>query len=110
MKINPSRPDQPRGPAADRLRGPEASPQPLKGGTAAPEPVPAPADRAEISDAARALQQDLPSLSGGAPSLEPGRMKELLQKIAQGFYDRPEVQDQVVSRLAADLDHEAPGS
>ena len=61
-------------------------------------------DRAEISgiarDLAHATRTDRPESS----ELPPERMQQILDRIASGFYEQPEVREQVVHRIAADLD------
>lgn len=59
-------------------------------------------DDVRISDQARELQQ-AGATPAGAPELSPARMREVLQRLSDGHYDRPEVQQEVVRRLVRDL-------
>lgn len=59
-------------------------------------------DDVQISSHARELQQ-LGSSAQAAPELSPARMKQVLERMAEGHYDRPEVQSEVVRRLVRDL-------
>jgi hypothetical protein len=59
-------------------------------------------DEITISDAARELLGA--SEGASAPrALDPGRAREVLGRIASGYYDRPEVRSEVLDRLAAGL-------
>ena len=105
MNVNPTQPGQTRGPAPERPKdaGPAAA-IPRDRGT---EPEAAPnlerADQVELSEAARELQ-DRTGLAGPEPpSLEPERLREILQRVSSGYYDRPEVRDEVLRRLQGDL-------
>ena len=109
MNVNPASSGQARGPAADRLREPPASPLAPKDRGVEPEAAPARADQVELSEAARALQQQPGLAPTVVSSLTPERMKEVLQRITQVFYDRPEVRDQVLRRMAGDLEHGPSG-
>jgi hypothetical protein len=42
--------------------------------------------------------------------MEPDRLREILERIAQGYYERPEVQDAVLRKLARELGLEGFGS
>lgn len=107
MAINPTSPSGPRpkdAAAADPSRSPRpkdrvpARDQPARG---AERPEHAAADRADVSVAARALATG----SGeGVPSsdLAPERARAIGVRLAAGFYERPEVLDEVARRLAAD--------
>ena len=63
------------------------------------------ADRVELSAESRKLVEEVqPATSGASASgLSPERMKQVLSRLVSGYYDRPEVQDQVAGRLAKDL-------
>lgn len=79
--------------------------RPVDGG-ASPAPASASApsrDAVQISPQARALQQTGTSSPGESGALQPERMRQILQRMNDGHYDRPEVQDAVVSRLAEEL-------
>lgn len=59
-------------------------------------------DDVRISAEARELQH-AGAPASQAPELSPGRMKQVLERMSEGHYDRPEVQREVVMRLLADL-------
>jgi hypothetical protein len=102
MKIDPSNsgPAQESGPG--RL-GEAAPPRnPRKGTAPTPEPVSPPADRVELSAAARELQRQ--ASMDPAAVIDPARLREVVSRLAEGFYDRPEVRREVVRRLAGELD------
>lgn len=107
MAINPTSPDGPRpkdAAATDRSRSPRlkdqlpARDQPARG---AERPEHAAADRADVSGAARALAtgsgERVPS-----SDLAPERVQAIGERLAAGFYERPEVLGEVARRLAAD--------
>lgn len=59
-------------------------------------------DDVRISDQARELQT-AGAPAQGSPELSPARMREVLQRLSDGHYDRPEVQLEVIRRLSRDL-------
>lgn len=59
-------------------------------------------DDVQISTEARDLQA-LGATQGGAPALAPDRLRQVLQRMSDGHYDRPEVQSEVVRRIAKEL-------
>jgi len=67
--------------------------------------TPAPAqDSVELSDAARALAETAgPGAPAGA-SLTPERLRTVLDRVTQGFYDRPEIRDAIARQVAPDLE------
>ena len=67
------------------------------------DPVSAKGDRIEVSEAARALQDQITRDTPPASELPAARLGELLRRLNSGFYDKPQVVDTVVSRLARDL-------
>jgi hypothetical protein len=40
----------------------------------------------------------------GEKNLSPGRQAEIRKRISTGFYDRPEIRDQIIDKLADDID------
>lgn len=58
-------------------------------------------DDVHISEHARELQQA--GATQGSPELSPSRMREVLQRVSDGHYDQPDVQREVLRRLARDL-------
>jgi hypothetical protein len=104
MTIRPTDPRQPPGAGAGRAAGPSASRPPAKGPSpATPAEGAAPADQVELSEEARQLQEALGLDRPTVSQLSPDRMREVLQRIGSGHYDRAEVRDEVLRRLAADL-------
>jgi hypothetical protein len=92
---SPQRIDAPRtGPAAEP-RAPEREP-----GAAAPGA--ASADRLELSGEARELEAALRARNLSLTQLAPERLREILDRIASGHYDRPEVIEATVRMLSSD--------
>ncbi len=72
------------------------------------EPPTGPTSRSRHEDVrnsrqAHELQQPDPGGRGSAGELAPERLRELLGRLADGFYDRPDVRDEVIRRLSDDL-------
>ena len=59
-------------------------------------------DAVQISAHARELQQ-LGASGQQAPELSSDRMKQVLDRMSEGHYDRPDVQREVIRRLMKDL-------
>jgi hypothetical protein len=64
----------------------------------------------EISGAARELSGALEASSERVGGMEPDRLREILERIAEGYYERPEVKDQVLRKLAHELGLDGSGS
>jgi hypothetical protein len=60
-------------------------------------------DKVQISDAARGLQEQLQNRLELVAQLPPGRLREVLERLNNGFYDRPEVRRAVVKSIAEEL-------
>lgn len=86
---------------AGRTSAPGAPTRP--GESSVPAAPGAQRDGVHISAEARQLQQQDGSERGGASELGAERMKSILDRISSGWYERPEVRDQVLNRLARDL-------
>jgi hypothetical protein len=101
MSINPTSGGPPPRPEANRLSGTAATPQPAEAGNAGSEQPAAAqaADGLELSGAARELLQRGAADSPPASQLPPERLKQIAHRIAQGHYDRPEVQRQMLERI-----------
>jgi hypothetical protein len=102
MQVNAAGPDSTSGPRRKRTEAlPADSAQ--TGTSRKPAEAILQPDRVEISgiarDLARAARTDRPESS----DLPPERMQQILDRIASGFYEEPEVREQVVRRIAADL-------
>lgn len=103
MQVNAAGPDSTSGPR--RKRAETVSPDSLLGGASpkTPDAILQP-DRAEISGIARDLAHATHAERPEASDLPPERMQQILDRIASGFYEQPEVREAVVRRIAADLD------
>ncbi len=85
---------------AERANTPAAAPRPSEPTT--PANAGAGRDDVQISAQARELQQrDALQASGG--ELPADRLREITTRMNDGHYDRPDVQAQVVRRIARDL-------
>ena len=68
---------------------------------AAPEaPAAGPVDSAQVSGAARSLAREVGARS--EVNLDPARLREIGERIANSYYDQPEVIEQVARRIARD--------
>jgi hypothetical protein len=107
MNIDPTRSGRARGLGPDRLNDPSVAPPApqRRDRRAEPEPIPRDTDRVELSQAARELQR--PALEPAeVSSLTAGQLQGILERLSQGFYDRPEVRDEVIDRMTADLERD----
>jgi len=105
MDIQPTKPGSTPKTGPGRLDR-SAAPPPAQSEEHVPSPEAAKAarDKVQISDAARSLQEQLQHEREFIAQLPPGRLRETLERIYNGFYDRPEVRDVVLQRLAEDLE------
>jgi hypothetical protein len=60
-------------------------------------------DQVHISDAARGLHEQLQNRIELVAQLPPGRLREVLERLNNGFYDRPEVRRAVVESIAEEM-------
>lgn len=103
MEIRRTRPDAAQTPADPRV----ARSVPLDRAPAQPAPVSPdartkPADSVQISEEARALAGSTDP--NGIPSgMNPAVLGRVSERIANGWYERPEVREQLVQRLAREL-------
>ena len=86
---------------AERTHETTAVPAPATDARRVEQPPTTAGDHVELSFAARSLQP-LPG-PGAGQRLEPARMREVLTRMASGWYDREDVRDIVVGRLTGDL-------
>src|SRR5512143_1802318 len=101
MEIQPTKPGSTPKTGAGRLdRGAAPLPAQSEEHTTSEEAAKAARDKVQISDEARSLQHERDLIA----QLPPGRLREVLERIYNGFYDRPEVRDVVLQRLAEDLE------
>jgi hypothetical protein len=110
MTIQPTKPGSTPTAGTSRLdRNPALSPaRPADPSTS--EVTSAPPDKVQISDAARGLQEQLQNRLELVAQLPPGRLREVLERLNNGFYDRPEVRRAVVESIAEELSPpKAPG-
>jgi len=104
MSVRPTPSGQLPSPNVDRSgRALPAAPSARSGDASAVPGTASGRDDVQISSQARGLQQQ--GTAGGSPSgeLSGDRMKEILGRIASGHYDRADVREQVIERVAADL-------
>lgn len=85
----------------DRTAGPVSASRPAD--PSAPTTSGVNRDDVQISSQARELQQMDSAARGPGGELSVERMRQVLGRMNDGHYDQPEVQDQVVRRLARDL-------
>ncbi len=106
MSIEPTKPTGiPGSPDAARLQQPQGAqlPKAPAANRSAAESG-GRVDSAEFSPAARALSEQVGPQRSSASGLSPARLKQLLQRLLSGFYDRPEVQRTIAQRVSKDPD------
>lgn len=83
---------------------PGQTPRHAEAGPATPTPSGTPArDAVQISAQARQLQMSGAPDREEANALSPERLRTILQRMSDGHYDRPEVQDAVLKRIAEEI-------
>lgn len=94
LPLDPARIKQSRPAGVDPVSRPaaEAGREPERG-----------SDSVEVSPEARALADRGP-VRDAEGTLEPARLREVIDRIASGFHDRPEVLDQIAQRILKDPD------
>jgi hypothetical protein len=110
MTIQPTKPESTPTAGTGRLdrKAPLSPARPADIST--PEVISATPDKVQISDAARGLQEQLQNRLQLVSQLPPGRLREVLERLNNGFYDRPEVRRAVVASIAEELNPpRAPG-
>ena len=109
MNIKPSSPQGPHNPADAAALEAARTAAARKAETSAEKPAAdaernrARSDSADVSSEAKALADQQEVRQAGS-SLEPQRLKEVTARIESGFYDQPEVIDQVARGVANDPD------
>lgn len=107
MNINPTAPQGPRQQAdAAALETGRATDARQHGAAAPPTPEEQrarQADSVDVSNEAQSLARQSEARSTRS-SLPPERAREIGERLASGFYDQPEVIEQVAKRVAADPD------
>jgi hypothetical protein len=103
MTIQPTKPGSTPAKGATRLdRNAALSPaRPADPSTS--EAAKATSDKVVISNTARGLQDQLQNRIELVAQLPPGRLREVLERLNSGFYDRPEVRRAVVESIAEEL-------
>ena len=110
MTIEPTKPGSTPPAGAGRLdrNAPLSPARPADSSTS--EAASAAPDKIQISHAARDLQEQLQNRRELVAQLPPGRLREVLERLNNGFYDRPEVRRAVVESIAEELNPpKAPG-
>jgi hypothetical protein len=82
-----------RHPVANAARGPSSDPAAAGPGS----------DRIEVSDIARQLAGLSDATAVPELDLAPERVREIAGRMANGFYERPEIQSAVIGRLFREL-------
>jgi len=113
MSINPTAPRDPRGPDPGALESARAAKAQASGSAPPGSNESTDADRStsdsvELSNEAKALVDRTPFLESRS-SLPPDRLKQLSERLATGFYDQPEVIEQLAKKLASHPDLQGPG-
>ena len=103
MNIHPTDSGSASRPGAGRLKKSSASPEPRAGSTPRKRAARAARDNVEISDAAKQLLEATRSSGTTRSALSPDRMKQVLQRITNGFYNRPEIREAMLRELLIDI-------
>ena len=104
MTVRPTPSGQiPRSPIGrtDRTAGPAPASRPAEPASSHAPGVRG--DQVQISAQARQLQQLDSASRGPGGELSVDRLRQVLGRMNDGHYDRPDVQEQVIRRLASDL-------
>ena len=110
MTIQPTNPGPRSKLSVGRSQGPpQSAPARTEERSDLKTPLPA-SDQVQISEDARRLEQAVHNSRQAISQLPPGRLKQLLERIYGGFYDAPDVIDQVVQRLDQALSAADPRS
>jgi hypothetical protein len=107
--IRPTQPGQTpqSGPGSLKGTGGSASARPEEK-TSEPKPTATPQDSVSLSQTVRELQDRLGLDAIPSGTLSPERLKEIVSRVADGHYDRPEVLDALAKHLASELGPDAP--
>lgn len=106
MNIRPSQSGQTSGTPLKRANSSAVSgqpPRPADSGAAQPSPAAPARDAVQISAQARQLQMSGAPDRDESNAISPDRLRTILQRMNDGHYDRPEVQDAVLKRIAEEL-------
>jgi len=108
MEIRRTRPDAAQTPADPTVgRSVPLDRAPASPAPAEPRPGVKPADSVEISEQARALAGSTDA-NGIPTGMNPAVLGRVSERIANGWYERPEVREQMVQRLAREFGIEPP--
>jgi hypothetical protein len=103
MAVQPTQPDRIGRSGLGRARRTLGdAPESLKGDRA-PRPPVQPEDSVQISSTAETLHQASSDFQTSDADLSPERLKQVLNRISNGFYQRPEVRAEVARKLANSL-------
>ena len=104
MTVRPTPSDPSPRPGIRRTDRPAAPSVPARSSDpAAPATSGTRRDDVQISSQARELQQMDTETRGPGGELSAERLKQVLGRVSDGHYDRPEVRDQVLHQLRKDL-------
>jgi hypothetical protein len=104
MSVDPTKSNPLPGSGAGRIQRPTPQSPDARRDPETPGGVPSTsADAVELSEAARELLQKIGLDGPPLADLSPERMKEIAARLRSGFYDRPDVVDEVLRRLQKDL-------
>ncbi len=93
--VQPSKTSKPKDAAAEKQ--PDSKP---KQASRIPNTV---VDKVEVSSAAQELHELTGSEQIDANTVPTERMQEIVKRVADGFYDQPEVLDETAKRVADDI-------
>ena len=108
MQIKPTGAGTTAGTGAGRARESQAQTPAGTEGRIAPREGGNRSDRIEISGAARELLEARSRQETSSGHLDPERARAILDRIGDGTYERPEVKNEVLRRIAAELGLTSP--
>ncbi|KPJ92811.1 MAG: hypothetical protein AMS18_06550 [Gemmatimonas sp. SG8_17] len=103
MTVDPVNQGQVSPSGANRTHEAKAKQQPGPVGSKTPDNVESVTDSVELSSAAQELHDVAGSGGPESNTLPIERLQEVLQRISDGFYDRPDVVDEVAKRVSDDV-------
>ncbi|MGH7741286.1 MAG: hypothetical protein ACRENS_04615 [Candidatus Eiseniibacteriota bacterium] len=108
MNIRPTQPEGPQRSGADRTAD-RVSPKRGSSSDAAPSGG-SPVDQVRISEDVRGIQGSQGAEAVPAGEMSPERMRQVLDRIQQRFYDRPEVVRDTLQQMAPALESDGDRS
>ncbi len=103
MQIKPTGTGSAAGTGPERARESRSSAPTVSEGRIAPRDGRPRSDSIEISGAARELLEARPPEDIETTQLDPQRARTILDRLGDGYYERPDVRSEVLRRIAADL-------